>query len=366
MCPTNSRIATSNSTVDISSKQRGFTLVELLVVIAIIGVLVALLLPAIQAAREAARRMDCANNVKQIALACHNYESSRGTLPPASTAHPNEGKNGYAWGMLVLPYAEFGSIHDEINRQIAELTEEQDNRRGGGTTTEVPAADELDGINELKLPVFTCPSDPEPLDDLTLAGHQYTDESLAMGSNYVAVAGSAHSRNDQEQFAGNPIGLAGANNKDGAMTVGTGIKFSQITDGTSNTYMIGERWYQLRSWFFGSRQTGDETFLNYSAKNVHRAVPLNGEFQTGYYQSHVYYGNDPPMPSGGQECLPLNDLYFGSFHSGGVNFAYADGSVHFVSDDIDPDTYEAMGSRNGDLVFNSSTPRDQHEACPNL
>ena len=312
--------------------RRGFTLVELLVVIAIIGVLVALLLPAIQSAREAARRMSCGNNLKQIALACMNYESSRGSLPPGSTAHPNPGKNGYSWHMLILPYAEFAQLEDEISRQIEDKTTIGGGGRGGGTTVVVPEPYQLDGINELVLPVYACPSDGETFDDLAEALWGRTLQS----SNYATVAGSAFSRGDREQYVGSAGTLSGPTNHDGVMYYDSYIKLSEITDGTSNSFLAGERWYQLRAWVIGTRMGSSSVFYMYSSKNVDGSIPPNGQFDSGYYMSHVTYGNDPPLPAGGQEILSLNDLYWGSFHPGGVNFARADGSVYFVADDIQP------------------------------
>lgn len=332
------------------TRRPAFTLVELLVVIAIIGVLVALLLPAIQSAREAARRMQCTNNLKQIGLAALNYESARGELPPASTAHPNPGTNGYSWHMLILPYAEFGNVSDSIEREIEANTTTSGNRRGGGSTTNVPGPYDIPGLADLDLPIYTCPSDGETFDDLQAAsGNQW------LSSNYAAVAGSAYARGDQEQYVGSAGTLAGPTNLDGAMFYDSNIELKRISDGLSNTYLVGERWYQLRAWPVGIRRAGatSDVYYMYSAKNIDGSIPPNGEFSAGYYLSHVIYGNDPPMPDGGQQILSLNDLYWGSYHSGGLNFGRVDGSVDFVSEDIDPAAYEDMASRNGDYRFGS-------------
>jgi prepilin-type processing-associated H-X9-DG protein len=142
---------------------------------------------------------------------------------------------------------------------------------------------------------------------------------------------------------------------------GSKIKLKDVTDGTSNTFLAGERWYQVRSWLIGGRPTSEtitdsSQYLMYSIKNVDGSIPPNGEFVAGYYQSHVQYGNDPPLPPGGQATLGLNDLYWSSFHPSGLNFTFADGSVHFVNEDIDEVSWEAYASRNGSEVSAQSIP----------
>ena len=148
-----------------TASQRAFTLVELLVVIAIIGVLVALLLPAIQSAREAARRMSCTNGQKQIGLAMLNYESSFKKLPPGSTAG-TQGKNGFSWHVEILPYAEFSNLKNNIQTQIEALTTTSSGGRGGVPVVNRPEPYQLQGVDEDKIDVYRCPSDSERFDDL--------------------------------------------------------------------------------------------------------------------------------------------------------------------------------------------------------
>ena len=130
------------------------------------------------------------------------------------------------------------------------------------------------------------------------------------------------------------------------------VKLGDISDGTSNTLMVGERWYQVRSWLIGGRlnSSGDPangvapTHLMYSTKNIDARYTPNSEFSQGYYILHDNYSEEK-MPAGGQAIVALNDVYWGSYHNGGVNFCYADGSVHFIADSIDPQTWVAMGLR---------------------
>jgi len=328
----------------------GFTLVELLVVIAIIGVLVALLLPAIQAAREAARRMSCTNNLKQIALASHNYESSHKVLPPGSLPHP-QGRNGMSWHVSILPYAETSNVSNDLLSTIERLTEPP--RRGSGPPQVPDVYDDdpdLRRIRELVIPFYQCPSDANIYDDIT-------ENERFSSTSYAGVAGSAATRGvpegDHHEWVGTRDAcLCGPTNKDGTIFFNSQVAFRQITDGTSNTYLVGERWYVRRAWMTGATggnpiPTGSACM--FSAKNIHSNYPINSDpNQVGYYCGHVRFGDNPTMPPGGEERVPLNDLWFGSFHPGGAHFAYADGSTHFVNDDIAMEVYVAMASRNGD------------------
>jgi prepilin-type N-terminal cleavage/methylation domain-containing protein len=333
--------------------RRGFTLVELLVVIAIIGILVALLLPAVQAAREAARRTSCKNNMKNLALGCLNYESTFKTFPSGATYSrvPGAGNDGFAWTVDILPYMEASPLADQIQAAI--------NERNRTNPNAPLTAYELGGLNQDIGEIFQCPSDDEITD--ALGGNS----SLA-ASSYCAVAGSAASRaldNDvlpvvqpNQQYL---TGGCGAVNFDGIMPVGPPVRAAKVTDGLSNTYLLGERWYQLRAWSVGTywfnsripptKPIGDT--CNSSTKNIDADYLPNANLvSVGYYISH----NDPQRPlyvPGAPKTMSFNDLLFGSFHSGGTNFAKGDGSVDFVNDDIDPLVYVAAASRNGGEVI---------------
>lgn len=329
---------------------RGFTLVELLVVIAIIGVLVALLLPAVQAAREAARRIKCTNNLKQIGLACLNYESSLRRFPEGSTVSRSWSPDqGVSWQVTILPYLEAANLSDRFKDELE--------NSGGPDLYALP-----DAINNIDIDFYQCPSDnPDELKD------KYFEDMAA--SNYCGVAGSAASRapdaseTSQEvfQFDGNPNGTRGAVNFDGMLFWASRVKQGEVTDGTSNTMIVGERWYSLRAWTIGGKSEGVGGIRNrsvpdypfegqegFSYKNVTQRYPLNADLNSvGYLFNHDQGGERPVRPQGTQTTMATNDLLWGSFHPGGAIFVYVDGSVHFLSDDIDLDVYVALASRNG-------------------
>jgi prepilin-type N-terminal cleavage/methylation domain-containing protein len=340
----------------------GFTLVELLVVIAIIGVLVALLLPAIQAAREAARRSQCQNNVKNIGLACLNYETAQGSYPPGGRPANVESANGISFLVFILPYVEQGAVDSYIVRFIADYR-----ARNNG---EYPDGYALKEANINRLPLYLCPSDdPNELIDKFSAVINPGGPPLTT-SSYSGVAGSHTSRPGAEPCATShgQAGLGtcvnsnfGNMNVDGMLFPGAGVDGKSITDGASNTLLVGERWYQTRAWTLGvywtsagrtAPPTASETPLNSassSCKNINTKYPPNPDFNTsGYYASHDNATDRPFMPPGAVRSIAFNDLPFGSFHSGGVNFACADGSIHFIGDSIDLVVYRALASRNGD------------------
>jgi prepilin-type N-terminal cleavage/methylation domain-containing protein/prepilin-type processing-associated H-X9-DG protein len=344
------------------TRPRGFTLVELLVVIAIIGILVALLLPAIQAAREAARRMSCTNNLKNIALACLNYENSKGELPPGALNHLKSGDNGFSWQVIILPYLEEGAISNEVAQAARERLQANSN-------------DPLDGYDIAAkygngITIYLCPTDTEIKDKF--------NQGLS-SSSYAGVMGSYASREGvtgtcmtkgwpsgaRDYCAGNRGSLSGVVNFDGLLTEDWPVKLSSATDGLSNTMLVGERWYQLRAWTVGVYWTSPPpgysittkkppsgpcpaAFVS-ACKNIDDRYPINANLDgVGYYVIHDNATDRPVMNSGGRKVMAFNDLLWGSFHPGGANFAFGDGSVRFLTDDLDIDVFLAYGSRNGD------------------
>jgi prepilin-type processing-associated H-X9-DG protein len=337
--------------------------VELLVVIAIIGVLVALLLPAIQAAREAARRMSCQNNLKNIGLASLNYESARGLMPPSALVVTRTQNNGVSWHVLVLPYVEQGAIDAQISQRIRQIT----------SSGADPDAYQLAEINDLEIPLYVCPSD-----EASEVRGKFREGSRS--SSYSAVAGSymAGQRlqfgrvptctSPQDNCVGPTGGLCDAINTDGVMYPGSEVSMGDISDGTSNTLLVGERWYQLRIWTAGNYHgetpprgqaavkfppTGytPRNSCSSAAKNLDERYSINAQLNVvGYYDAHDNNLDRPTKPPGAPGGMQFNNLLFGSFHSGGANFVRADGGVEFVTEDIDPMVLVANGSRNGEEV----------------
>lgn len=359
----------------VRNQRGGFTLVELLVVIAIIGVLVALLLPAIQAAREAARRTSCTNNEKNIALAMLNYESARGKFP-MGTSIPIKANgrgaasgNGYPWHVEVLDFIEGNNLSDAIDTEVKDYYDQNPNGW--------PEPANIVAIQEAETTVYLCPSDGEGN-----AAAQFTAGLILPASNYCGVMGSAWSRAlfdpQTGQHAGsNPcratefapetgfdcfgsIGsLQGPVNTDGMLYPGSTVRMGQVSDGTSQTFLLGERWYQFRVWAQGGYHTRTDplkpdqpiAMFVWASKNVVATSPPNVSLETsGYYVIHGDDNRPGPVPAGVSRSMSANDMIWGSFHSGGVNCAFVGGSVRFINDDIDPAIWIAYASRNGEDI----------------
>ena len=296
---------------------RGFTLVELLVVIAIIGILVALLLPAVQAAREAARRATCKNNVKQISLALHLYHDTHRTFPAGSMYALSLGpvtSGPYSWGMmaLVLPYLEQGAAYDTIDFTTTDC---------GAFIRQLQAAGEPDPSSN-PMSVFICPSDPYgsqsllsgPTGPLQWSG----DCGLLYPGNYLGVAG------DDEESA-NCLGIFRGN---GVFYDLSSTRFGDVTDGTSTTVMVGER--------------GIPNDLGW------------GWTICGGTECEHYIATDRGLSPGDDLPSYLSILqHFWSWHPGGAHFALTDGSVRFLSYEIDYNTYIGLSTRNGGEVVAS-------------
>jgi prepilin-type N-terminal cleavage/methylation domain-containing protein/prepilin-type processing-associated H-X9-DG protein len=302
----------------------GFTLVELLVVIAIIGILVALLLPAIQAAREAARRTQCKDNIKNISLALQNYHDTRKTFPPgviqANPAPPSvdDSKLGnWSWSALILPHLEESAVYSLINVPRTDLAKSMD----------IPA-----NLTAMQVPisVYRCPSDTTPAtnEERLITSAAGTASALA-SSNYVGVNSSGELRRDP----GPPSKLA-----NGIFVVNKGTKISEITDGTSHTAIIGERaWESKVPASATTPGTGDGIVRSRAAVVFGvRGVRQNSEqgladgMGCGKFQLNFSSSSGSIPDSKARQA-------FSSTHPGGAHFALADGSVQFVSDTIEGD-----------------------------
>jgi prepilin-type N-terminal cleavage/methylation domain-containing protein len=294
-------------------RSAAFSLVELLVVIAIIGILVALLLPAIQAAREAARRISCKNNVKQIAVGMHNYESSFGKLPPGYEYSwgVQGNQRGYSWATWLLPYMELKTFYDRID-------------------FDKPVFDNVNAaIREEHIPILLCPTDEVSPTGFVEMG----DERYAMAS-YVANFGTPDLDEDQVQIQGefNPLGPF--DGPWGPFYRNSATNLSHITDGLSHTLMIGER------------QNGP-----FRLPGVHGS---HFEYETTWIGA-VRDSDDPTDDHGHMSLFQTghtpnaslsDDRDVSASHAGVAQFLMCDGSIHTVSEDVDLEVYRALGTMN--------------------
>ena len=286
-----------------------FTLVELLVVIAIIGILVALLLPAVQSAREAARRMQCSNNLKQISLAVLNYESSFKSLPPGGVTEGRccQTKSGITWTISILPYLEQQALFDQYDSEAA-----------NEDAVNAP-------VREARVATYLCPSDQETEQVEVPAVLDPTggQEIKYHRGSYRACAGR---NNGQGSWW--DVGLSASGSFDlpadtrGAMYIIGGhdhgtVAMRDIRDGTTNTLLVGE--HATKS------PVGRRTFWARSFAAFNKSsVKADSRTLVGDFQTCIDLG-------GGQACK----RGWGSFHPGGLHFAIADGSVRFIGDTVD-------------------------------
>ena len=295
---------------------RGFTLVELLVVIAIIGILIALLLPAVQAAREAARRSQCSNNLKQLALAIHNYHDTHNALPPAGLA-----SNDLSWRCLILPFIEQSALYDRFNFNEGAF--------GAGTNNEGPNK-LVHGLNRIEQ--FLCPSTEH--EQATAGSSTLADGRKTYVSHYYGVTGPV-GINPATGVAYNVVGPTnyGAFATEGVMSLNNHLKrvaMMHIKDGTSNTFLLGE--LSVFNYVGGSQSGGDGSCW-VRGSNYPTLSALAGA-------KNIEYGINMPSVS-----PKYNSICFGSEHPGGCHFAMCDGSVQFVSETIDMAVYKATASR---------------------
>lgn len=302
-----------------------FTLIELLVVIAIIGVLVGFLLPAVQQAREAGRRLACTNNLKQLGLALHSHHAATQHLPAGyvspgvATAAPStsETTSGYAWGLLILPYCENQAVFDAIDQTL----------EAAGTANETAAAAAL-------LNVYRCPTDAPPATFAVTNGSSVTLPS----SNYAAILGW----NNVSTEAGQGNGVFYRNSE---------IRFKDITDGLSKTICVGERKHVHA--FFEQGPYDANTTWYAAVPGVERnagmpMMPMATEGPGSLVLGHV---GQSGMMAGKTPNHTNHIVHFSSSHPGGVVFLLCDGSTHFVADDIAYELFKALGTRSfGDRV----------------
>ena len=301
-------------------RERGFTLVELLVVIAIIGILIALLLPAVQAAREAARRINCTNNLKQIGIAMHIHHDSVRCLPAGWTGNTNgqpyyNGSTGWGWASAILPHME--------QAPFAEDTLHQDFAINYDT-----APDNNDVARVAAFDAFRCPSDK--------GKETFTAGNITVGtSNYVGVFGG-YAVN--VSFAALLPSSGGQAKGNGTFYHNSRVSFRDMRDGTSNTMVVGERAMKDVPDSLGSTARNE-----YYSTWVGNPAANSG---TDIYGPARCVGVAITAPNSEDTIDRDYQTGFGSPHPGGAQFLIGDGSVRMVNDDIEQSIYQAICTAN--------------------
>lgn len=333
-------------------KRNGFTLVELLVVIAIIGILIGMLLPAVQSVREAARRSTCLNNMRQLGLALHNYESGLQSFPPSRMYYP-DGSDAQtipshltndsgtesafqSWTTLILPYIEQNNLADTFDFKEAWYDD--------------AASTNIDTIAQ-PLNLFICPSAP--------GSNKRNDPYHVIG----AAAGDYGSINEVKKKVYTEV--LGVDDPGEAARAGLLSKFeenrmSSCTDGTSNTFFVAECAGQPEVWVangkmtldqFAIYETNDDKVVNFGG----RLVPVDG---TGWADPDCGFSINGATSDGLDKygrsminAINVSEVY--AFHPAGASFAMADGSVHFVRETIDVEPFVALCTRSGGEVNTS-------------
>jgi prepilin-type N-terminal cleavage/methylation domain-containing protein/prepilin-type processing-associated H-X9-DG protein len=311
--------------------RRGFTLVELLVVIAIIGVMVGLLLPAVQAAREAARRMSCSNNMKQLGLAMHNYHDTHRVFPYGF------GLNQEFWSALILPQLEQTSLHSTL------VWANSANLGSAFATDWTNFNSPNKAACETLIPAFRCPSMAQP------EFMNYNTIARRVPVSYRGVAGAFVASDDAST---RPAGYNTARftaleqvNLDGVLFGASKIGFRDILDGTTNTLLIGESYTDCD---FTKDNQGMDYFALFSPQ---MATWAPGRL-TGTEHSEGLGSAVVPINSRKNPTIHgvLMEMSFGSYHPGGAMFAMCDGSVKFLPDSTNLATYQALATRAGSEV----------------
>ncbi|MBN9122998.1 MAG: DUF1559 domain-containing protein [Planctomycetes bacterium] len=325
-----------------SEGRRAFTLIELLVVITIIAILIGLLLPAVQKVREAAARMKCANNVKQVGLALHNYEGTRGALPPSSVQSPaaaafaglrdfqkvgttgtsNSDYAKHCFLAIILPYIEQGNVLQQNGTPYNFRLDWYDPANRAAAAT--------------RIPTFECPSVPySHLMDPILEPATYGSGWVPATTDYMAV-----NRANNRTAIWTAMGLTypGDDAIKGVLGSNVFTPLLTVTDGLSNTIMFAEAGARPQSWKFGVRQT-DPTFMNGPWAYSGNDIAVDGSNTSGGTLSSA---TDVPTACS-INCANQGEIY--AFHTDGANVGMGDGSVRFLRKSVSLVTLQKMCAR---------------------
>jgi prepilin-type N-terminal cleavage/methylation domain-containing protein/prepilin-type processing-associated H-X9-DG protein len=324
-------------------RRSAFTLVELLVVIAIIGMLISLLLPAIQAARETARRMQCKSNLKQVGLALSSYHNAKGSFPAGytSTVDPADPANdkgpGWGWSAYILPYLEENYAFDQISfdKDIAD-----------------PAND---NARTMSISTFLCPSDTGneffPVDSLGDSTPNFSNhlkdkngDSLKVGhSNYAGVFGQPEITPDPGYLISDPDR---DNKHRGMFYRNSAVRIADVVDGASKTIFVGERSSNLAYVTWMGSVTGGQVPPKNPDPNHYgpEGAPV-------LVLGHTGDASDVPPHTPNSPANHVDDFW--STHVQGINFLFVDGSVQILKNDIDPAVWWALGTKAGREVINN-------------
>jgi prepilin-type N-terminal cleavage/methylation domain-containing protein len=322
--------ASQSGTATSSTPRRGFTLVEVLVVVSIIGVLIALLLPAIQMARESARKTQCANNLKQLGLAMHNYLDTNKAFPPGYISEVledhDDGGPGWAWGSILLPHFEENIIYRHVN-----------------FTKSVDDAD-MKSVRLTSVPTFICPSDGNFQQIIDIPGFHGPSHILCQmaAASYVASAGTVR-----------PTCKICRDNFDGMFGRNRAIEPRELLDGLSKTLAAGERstrWSNAAMW-------GVVPFSSLPDNQKPDKMAAGPAYVLGTTFAEGFNIETSEME---EHMVDTFAESFGSDHPGGCFFLFCDAGVRFVWDDSDPAVMNALSTR--DSNPHSGTERVIHES----